>query len=122
MSSGGGQEGFFVVASLHYSLHWLPNSSQIQNKMALICFCIVSGTAPTYLLRVASSLLLHLTQPSIFCAPGMGRRILGEKSFKIKYIRPVIWNSLYLVKTENQPLLHTDLSFSVLLSLPTHHQ
>ena len=30
-------------------LHWLPISSQIQYKIALICFHIVSGTVPPFL-------------------------------------------------------------------------
>ena len=38
-----------------YDLHWLPISSRIQYKIALICFHIVSGTAPPYL-----SELIHL--------------------------------------------------------------
>ena len=51
---------FKVPKSAHitpflYYLHWLPISSRIQYKMALICFHIVSGTAPPYL-----SELLHL--------------------------------------------------------------
>ena len=101
-----------------YYLHWLPISSRIQYKMALICFHIVSGTAPPYL-----SELLHLYSPSrslrsaadtrIFRVPRMGRRTLGERSFQ--YTGPVLWNSLPLsgrhssslssVKTENPSLL-----------------
>ena len=55
--------------------YWLPISSQIQYKIALICIHIASGTAPPYL-----SELLHLNSPSrslhsaadtgIFCGPG----------------------------------------------------
>ena len=47
------------VTPLLYDLHWLPISSRIQYKIALICFHIVSGTAPPYL-----SELLHLYSPS----------------------------------------------------------
>ena len=55
---------FKVPKSAHitpflYDLHWLPISSRIQYKIALICFHIVSGTAPPYL-----SELLHLCSPS----------------------------------------------------------
>ena len=55
---------FKVPKSAHispflYDLHWLPISSRIQYKIALICFHIVSGTAPPYL-----SELLHLYSPS----------------------------------------------------------
>ena len=54
-----GKRDFLLLpTSLLYSLHWLPNSSQVQNKMALIC--IVSGTAPTNL-----SELLHLYFPFV---------------------------------------------------------
>ena len=82
-----------------YDLHWLPISSRIQYKIALICFHIVSGTVPLYLFE-----LLHLYSPAhslcsssdtqIFCVLRMGRRTLGKKSFQ--HIRPVIWNSLPL--------------------------
>ena len=93
---------FKVPKSAHitpflYDLHWLPISSRIQYKIALICFHIVSGTAPPYL-----SELLHLYSPSrslrsaadtrIFRVPRMGRRTLGERS--LRYIGPVLWNSL----------------------------
>ena len=41
-----------------YDLHWLPNSGRIQYKIALICFHIVSGTAPHTSLRYFISTLL----------------------------------------------------------------
>ena len=93
---------FKVPKSAHitpflYDLHWLPIGSQIQYKIALICFHIVSGTVPPY-----PSALLHLYSPScsfrsaadahIFRVPRMGRRTLGERSFQ--YLVPVLWNSL----------------------------
>ena len=37
------------ITPLLFDLHWLPFSSRIQYKIALICFHIVSGTAPPYL-------------------------------------------------------------------------
>ena len=95
---------FKVPKSAHftpflYDLHWLPISSRIQYKIALICFHIVSGTVPPYL-----SGLLHLYSPSrslrsaadtrIFRVPRMGRRTLAERSFQ--YIGPALWNSLSL--------------------------
>ena len=82
---------FKVPKSAHitpflYDLQWLPISSRIQYKIALICFHIVSGTVPPYL-----SALLHLCSPShslrsaadtrILHVPRMGRRTLGERSF-----------------------------------------
>ena len=81
---------FKVLKSAHitpflYDLQWLPISSHIQYKIALICFHIVSGTAPQYL-----SELLHIYSPSyslcsavdtrIFCVPKKGRRTLWERS------------------------------------------
>ena len=87
------------ITPLLHDLHWLPISSRIHYNIALICFHIVSDTAPPYL-----SGLLHLYPPSrslrsasdirIFRVPRMGRRTLREKSFQ--YIRTVIWNSLPL--------------------------
>ena len=55
---------FKVPKSVHiipflYDLHWLPISSRIQYKIALICFHIVSGTASPYLCEI-----LHLYSPS----------------------------------------------------------
>ena len=82
---------FKVPKSAHitpflYNLLWLPISSQIQYKIALICFQIVSGTAPQYL-----SEFLHIYSPShslcsavdtrIFCVPRKGKRTLWERSF-----------------------------------------
>ena len=85
------------ITPLLFDLHWLPISSRIQYKIALICFHIISGTAPPYL-----SELLHLYSPScslrstsdaqIFRVPRVCRRTLGERSFQ--YIGPVIRNSL----------------------------
>ena len=85
------------ITPLLFDLHWLSISSQIQFKIALICFHIISGTASPYL-----SELLHLYSPSrslrpasntrIFRVPRVCRRTLGERSFQ--YIWPVIWNSL----------------------------
>ena len=48
------------ITTLLFDLHWLPISSRIQYKIALICFHIVSGTAPPYL-----SESLHLCSPSL---------------------------------------------------------
>ena len=82
---------FKVPKSAHftpflYDLHWLPISSRIQYKIALICFHIVSGTSPPFI-----SELLHLNSPShslrsaadtrIFHVPSTGRT-LGERSFQ----------------------------------------
>ena len=85
------------ITPLLFDIHWLPISSRIQYKIALICFHIVSGTAPSYL-----SELLHLYSPSrslrspsdtrIFRVPRVCWRTLGERSFQ--YIGPVIRNSL----------------------------
>ena len=47
------------ITPLLYHLHWLPISSRIQYKIALIGFHVVSGTAPPYL-----SKLLRLYSPS----------------------------------------------------------
>ena len=49
-----------LPTSLLYNHHWLPISSRIQYKIALICFHIVLGAAPPYL-----SELLHLYSPSL---------------------------------------------------------
>ena len=61
-------------SALLYGLHWLPISSRSQYKIALICFHIVSGTAPPYL-----SELLHLS--TLFLALFVQPRILGPSVF-----------------------------------------
>ena len=130
---------FKVPKSAHitpflYDLHWLPISSRIQYKIALICFHIVSGTAPPYLSELRHlyspsgtappylSELRHLYSPSrslrsasdtrIFRVPGMGRRTLGERS--LQYIGPVLWNSLPL------PVRHLSSLSSFKSELKTH--
>ena len=128
---------FKVPKSAHitpflYDLHWLSISNQIQYKIALICFHIVSGTTP-----LCRSELLHLYSPSrslrstadicIFRVPRMGRRTLGERYFQ--YIGPVLWNSLPLSVRHSSSLslkskLKTHLFSSAYWSvvLPIHHQ
>ena len=96
-----------LFTSLLYDLQRLPISSRIQYKIAVICFHIVSGTAPAYL-----SELLHLCSPSrclrsaadtrIFRVPRIDRRTLGERSFQC--IGPVLWNSLPLSVTHSSSL------------------
>ena len=59
---------FKIPKSVHitlflYDLHWLPISSRIQYKIALICFHTVFGTAPPYL-----SEILHLYSPRSLCS------------------------------------------------------
>ena len=119
---------FKVPKSAHitpflYDIHWLPISSRIQYKIALICFHIVSGTTPPFL-----SELLHLYSPSrslrsaadirIFRVRRKGRGTLRERS--LRYIGPVLWNSLcqafvFTLLSQNwkpsSAPLHTDLSF-----------
>ena len=51
------------ITPLLCDLHWLPISSQIQYKIALICFHIVSGTAPPHFFWLLNlTLLLVLAQ------------------------------------------------------------
>ena len=123
------------ITPLLYDLHWLPVSSRIQYKIALICFHIVSGTTPPYL-----SELLHLYSPSrslrsssdirIFRVPRMRRRILGKRPFR--YIGSVIWNSLRFsvrnlssfssFRSKLKTLLFCILVCRFVLVAPTHQQ
>ena len=123
---------FAHITPFLYDLHWLPISSWIQYKIALICFHIVSGTAPPHL-----SELLHLYSPRslrsaadtrIVRVPRMGRRTLEQRSFQ--YIGPVLWNSLPLsvrhsssfssFKSKLKTHLFSSAYWSVVL--PVHHQ
>ena len=98
-----------------YDLHWLPIGSRIQYKIALICFHIVSGTAPPNL-----SELLHLYSPSrclhsaadsrIFRVPRAGRKTPGRDPFSTLDLCSGTHSvrhssSLSEVKTENPSLL-----------------
>ena len=127
---------FKVPKSAHitpflYSLHWLPISSWIQYKTALICFHIVSGTAPylSELLHLYSSFhtLCSSINTHIFHVPKMGRRTLGERTLgerSFQYIGAVLWNSLplyqaFIFTLFFQPIyfpLHTNLSFYLLIT------
>ena len=46
------------ITPLLFALHWLPIGSQIQYRIALTCFHIVSGTAPPYFSELLSLLSL----------------------------------------------------------------
>ena len=102
------------ITLLVFDHHWLPISSRVQYKIALICF---HHTSPSCFI---STLFLALfAQSRIFRGPRMGRRTLGDRSFQ--RIGPVIWNSLPLwqafvftlsSKLQLKPtssLVHTDL-------------
>ena len=76
------------ITPLLFDLHWLPISSQIQYKIALTFFHIISGTASPYL-----SELLHLYSPprylrsasdtQIFRVPRCAGGLLGRDPFSI---------------------------------------
>ena len=75
------------VGPLLCDLQWLPISSRIQYKIVLICFRIVSGTAPSFLSELphlcSTSRSLRLASYArIFRVPRMGRRNLGERSYQ----------------------------------------
>ena len=105
------------ITPLLHDLHWLPTSSPIQYKIALICFHIVSGTATLYLsdlLHVLNSprSLRSASDTRTFRVPRMGRNTLGERSFQ--YTRPVICNSLPL------SVRHSPSLTSFTLKMKTH--
>ena len=113
-----------------YDLHWLPISSRIQYKKALVCFHIVSGTAPPYI-----SELLHLCSSScslrstsdtwIIRVPRMGRRARWRDPFSTSDLLSgtlflsllgILLHSLLLSQhwKPTSSLLHIDLSLSFL--------
>ena len=84
------------ITLLVFDHHWLPISSRIQYKIALICFHLVSGTAPPYLSELFHlySLSLSLRSASdIPCSSG-GQEDPGGQILSMH--RTVIWNSLPL--------------------------
>ena len=86
------------ITPLLYDLHWLPISSLIQYKIALISFNVVSAPAPPYLSELfrlySPRSLRSASDTRIFRVPRMGRRTLWERSSQ--YIGPVIWTSFPL--------------------------
>ena len=90
------------ITSLLYDLHWLPVSSRIQYKTALVCFNIVSGTAPPYLLFLVQLLHTPLScfisisaaDIRIFRVRRMGRKSLRDRA--VKFIEPVVLSFLTL--------------------------
>ena len=83
------------VIRLLFVLHWQPISSRIQYKIALVCFHIVSSTAPVYvseLLRLYSpcSCLRSASDTRIFGVPRVVKRNWGS----FQYIGPAISSSL----------------------------
>ena len=123
------------ITPLLYSLHWLPISSRIQYKIALICFYIVSGTAPSSRipLRIASSLLsFSLPSLTLGCSDlpcsddgqqGPGEKILS--AHRTCHLEPssslcqaFFFSLFFSVTTENLSLLFCLLiPFSVLFKL-----
>ena len=87
------------ITSLFYDLHWLPVSSRIEYKIALVCFNSVSGTASPYLLFLVQLLYTSLScfistsavDTRIFRVPRMGRRSLKDRA--VKFIGPVVLSS-----------------------------
>ena len=112
-----------LITPLFYDLHWLPISSRIQYKIALICFHIVSGIAPSdfsELLRLSSPprSLRSASDTPIFRFLRISRRTLGRDPFNTSDL----WSgtlflclSLSSFKSKLKPtssLLHTGLLFS----------
>ena len=85
------------ITPLLSRLHWLPVDQRINYKLGVICFNIISGTAPSYLsdlvqLYTPSRSLRSSADTRIFRLPNYKKKTQGQRAFS--YAGPAFWNSL----------------------------
>jgi hypothetical protein len=85
------------ISPILQSLHWLPVKQRIDYKLGVMCFNIISGTAPPYLselvsLYTPSRPLRSSADSRIFCIPSCRKITVGERAFS--HAGPEFWNSL----------------------------
>ena len=77
--------------------HWLPISQRIEYKLSVICYNIISETAPLYLsdfvqLYTPSRSLRSSTGTRLFRIPRWNKTFPGQRAFS--YLGPDTWNQL----------------------------
>ena len=85
------------VSPLLSELHWLPVKQRINYKIGILCFNILSGSAPSYLselveLYTPSRTLRSSADTRILRIPSCRKKFQGQRAFS--YVGPVFWNSL----------------------------
>ena len=91
-----GKSKFESSTEMLKSLHWLPVKARIEYKIAVLCYCGVTSSAPTYV----SELLCPYVPPRVLRSQDSGLLVeprcnlkrFGDRSFS--KIGPCIWNSL----------------------------
>ena len=87
---------FVHVKPILESLHWLPVSSRIEFKIALLTYKCLNGQAPQYLADLLvpynSSRQLRSSNKSMLKVPKTKIKTFGSRAFT--YAAPTVWNAL----------------------------
>ena len=100
-----GAKKFDHVKPILESLHWLPVSSRIEYKIALLTYKCLNGLAPQYLADLfvpyKSSRQLRSFNKSMLKVPKTNTKTFGSRAFT--YAAPTVWNALpeYVKKSNN---------------------
>ena len=100
------------VSPLLAKLHWLPTAQRIDYKISLLCYDVVSDTAPLYL---SDLLCLYIPSRSL-------RSSADTRTFRIptlSHLGPVTWNKLpYSVRhTQTQSQFKIQLKTTIFRSV-----
>ena len=79
------------------SLHWLPVQQRIKHKVCSICYAMLTGTSPKYMLEllnvyIPSSCLRSLSDSHTLTISYVKTKICGQRSFACQ--GPATWNDL----------------------------
>ena len=79
------------------SLHWLHVQQRIMHKVCSICYAMLTGTSPKYMLElvnvyIPSRCLRSLSDSRTLTIPYVKTKICGQRSFA--YQGPATWNEL----------------------------
>ena len=100
-----GAKKFDHVKPILESLHWLPVSSRIEYKIALLTYKCLNELAPQYLADLLvpykSSRQLRSFNKSMLKVPKTNTKTFGSRAFT--YAAPTVWNALpeYVKKSNN---------------------
>ncbi len=88
--------GCVLVKPILESLHWLPISSRIDFKIALLTYKCLNGLAPQYLADLLvpynCSRQLRSSNKSLLKVPTTKTKTFGSRAFT--YAAPTVWNEL----------------------------
>jgi hypothetical protein len=91
-----GVRKFDHITPVLKELHWLPVTSRINYKIALMVFKCLHGQAPGYLSDLIKKYEpvrdLRSSNNNLLCVPKIKRKTLGSRAFT--YAAPSVWNNL----------------------------